>query len=1790
LGNGTPDENLDQDQDENGLDNPDPATNGIRSSAITLELGKEPITSTASASVFSNTNQTLDFGFVIFTPTLELTKTVYLGNDSGKKCRNDQGEEKVIGVKDTDVTYCFEVANTTVMRDVWFSKIEIDDPALGISFANLTPITNSLPLTPTGVNYYYYQTTITKDLKNTATAKGTPSTEGGKQLLGISDVTDTDSAEVDLVTPGANLKKTVYYGHDNGASCSTSGEKVTNISGALVTYCFEIENTGDTYLNDLEFADATLAITDGDLSPKSVVMPLPGSQSAVYYYESKLNKTLTNEATIVITPTDNAGNVYTGVAALKDIKDTANVEVITPTVQLKKTVYQGHDNGQSCAKGIEKVTDVNGANVTYCFEVTNIGNSYLNITAFSDAALGVTLAKLEKLSGNLPLVPNSSTGKAVYYYETTITKDLQNTATVTANPVDVNNKDYPNVNNVTGSDTAEVDLVAPAISIEKSVYAGDNGLASCGAASDVITSTVGMTVTYCFKVTNTGDTKLNQITIKDDKLNIDSSSWISSTQVLTQNLSWTFHYTTTITGDLKNTATVEGNPIGDDGKDLPGLENPTGSDTADVKAVAPKVKVEKTAYLSHDNGANCGTNNVSKSLVAKIGFPITYCFVVTNEGDTYLDQIDLDDNVLGLDETDMTKLSSSAATPLAPGNSLSYYYTMTLVTDVENTAIVKANPTSQAGTDLPDLPLLTEKSDPVKVDVVSPAVELKKTVKAGAYAAGGGSCVGSEKIQATNGDDVTYCFQIRNTGDTHLNISLTDNMLGIDLSHLKLISGTLPLSPTESLEYYYNAKVTDDLVNVAEVIANPVYDNFIDLPNIPDVSDKDSASVDLVSQGITLEKQVYLGYNGGASCSTAGLEVVSGEANSDVTYCFEVTNTSQTHLDVSIEDATLDIPTKTLLPFTSTVLAPGSSQMFFAQTKIVTDVINIATATGNPVEQDGSDIANLPEVTDKDPAEVKLESPSVTLNKTVYAGSDFGAKCTGGYNFIVAQNNEAVTYCFRVTNTGNTYLNNIAVDDYNLGIDETKMAKLSNVNLLAPGQTVVYFYQTFVRGPVVNTANVSANPSDENGNDLTKINDVTDKDTATVSQAAPAITIQKTVAEGANATCPGGELVRGNDGEAITYCFVITNTGDTYLADVKFEDSKLDTTNVTKEWAGPFAPGAEIANFTIPATITGELLNTASVVANPVDATDNDLDGLEDVSSSDTASVGQAGLTLNKTVGVGHPQTGINCSTSGDLATATKGTAIFYCFEVVNSGSTYLNNVMITDTILGITITDMTPISASLPLTPGASISYYYESVITTSVVNTATATASPVDQVGKPLPNVADVKDDDQAEVVEVSSPDIALHKAVYEGHDSGATCPSDIEFVKGLPGTDITYCFEVENTGDTFLSNIVITDTPLGITQADMTPVSAVTITTLAPGASLVYYYDTKITGDLVNTANVTGTPSDQNGVPISGLEEKVTADDSTTVEDASSPNVKINKTVTRQGACPGDEVVEGVRDTAITYCFEVENTGDTYLASIVITDTLLGITQADMTKVSGDTTLAPGATLVYSYNAKITGDMVNTANVEAMASDNTGAALAGLSNVTDSDTAQVNEVGSPEVEIHKTVYLGQDGGASCSTSVELAFNQKGTEITYCFEVENSGETYLNNIIITDDPLSITQAAMTLSGTLPIAPGDSVVYYYETTIEKTLVNTAKVDANPTDKDGNDLAELANVTDSDTAQVQEGIPTALGLTDLTATQEGSVSSTEYWQGNGYSLAALLLLLGAAGALIYNTILNKQTE
>ncbi len=449
-------------------------------------------------------------------------------------------------------------------------------------------------------------------------------------------VMDINFADFGFASTSIEIQKTVYDGWDSGVSCQ-GGELVNGEDGDKVTYCFEVTNVGDTYLDTITITDTTLSIDRTDMTAlpsQSDTEPLAPTESIAFYYETTITKNLTNEAETSGTPQDDSGNDLLGPGPTD--KDTAEVAMYAPSIVIEKTVYGGtHNLGGSCPDVINGIDElVNGVEndpVTYCFKVTNVGDTYLDTIVISDTALSIPATNnVTKKSGSIPLAPNNSV--AVYYYETTITADLLNTATATGNPTNSAGVDLPGLDDpVSPQDTAEVAMYAPSMTIEKTVYGGTHNLGdSCpdviNGIDELVNGVENDPVTYCFKVTNTGDIALNTIVISDTALSIpatNSVTKVSGSLPLQPGNSAVYYYETTITADLLNTATATGTPPLDE---IPPPTTPP--DTTVVEEINPALTISK---------------GVVTASPVRPGETVAFTITLKNTGDTPITTLPLTD-------------------------------------------------------------------------------------------------------------------------------------------------------------------------------------------------------------------------------------------------------------------------------------------------------------------------------------------------------------------------------------------------------------------------------------------------------------------------------------------------------------------------------------------------------------------------------------------------------------------------------------------------------------------------------------------------------------------------------------------------------------------------------------------------------------------------------------------------------------------------------------------------------------------------------------------------------------------------------------------------------------------------------------------------------------------------------------------------------------------------------------------------------------------------------------------
>jgi gliding motility-associated-like protein/uncharacterized repeat protein (TIGR01451 family) len=363
---------------------------------------------------------------------------------------------------------------------------------------------------------------------------------------------------------------------------------------------------------------------------------------------------------------------------------------------------------------------------------------------------------------------------------------------------------------------------------------------------------------------------------------------------------------------------------------------------------------------------------------------------------------------------------------------------------------------------------------------------------------------------------------------------------------------------------------------------------------------------------------------------------------------------------------------------------------------------------------------------------------------------------------------------------------------------------------------------------------------------------------------------------------------------------------------------------------------------------------------------------------------------------------------------AQAGEKINYTFTVTNTGNVTVTNIVITDPLIGLIITN-SPIASLAPGTSNSSVTGVYtinQADIDSGKV-TNSALASGKDPKGNDVTDISGTTVENNTPTVTPlpQSAGVALVKTgIFSDTNSD-----------GYPqvGEKINYTFTVTNTGNVVLSNIVITDPLVGLT------ITGSPIATLASGAS-----NNLVTGIYTITQADIDAGKVTNSALASGKDPK-----GNDVTDISGTTVSNNTpTVTLLTQNPGLEVIKtsnsenysSVGDI-INYTIQVKNTGNVTLYAVVVTDPLTGLNTTIQT-------LAPGGTQEFTENYTVTqedrvkGSVTNIANANGFTPNQTP--------ISDSDDAVVEA----------SIVLG------CGTIlVHNAFSPNGDGINESFIIDN-------------------------------------------------------------------------------------------------------------------------------------------
>ncbi len=369
---------------------------------------------------------------------------------------------------------------------------------------------------------------------------------------------------------------------------------------------------------------------------------------------------------------------------------------------------------------------------------------------------------------------------------------------------------------------------------------------------------------------------------------------------------------------------------------------------------------------------------------------------------------------------------------------------------------------------------------------------------------------------------------------------------------------------------------------------------------------------------------------------------------------------------------------------------------------------------------------------------------------------------------------------------------------------------------------------------------------------------------------------------------------------------------------------------------------------------------------------------------------------------------------------------ITYSIVAENTGNMTLTGVTITDPGVGAVLGTCTPTQPAT-LAPNATLTCAATHVVTQadidagSYANTAFADSSETDPVS-------------EGETVTIAqNPALAVTKTAT------STGPYDLN-------DTITYSIVAENTGNTTLTGVTITDPGVGAVLGTCTPTQPAT---LAPNATLTCAATHVVTqadidaGSYANTAFADSSETD----PVSEGE---------TVTIAQNPALTVTKTATSTGPY-------NLNDT-ITYSIVAENTGNMTLTGVTITDPGVGAVLGTCTPTQ-PATLAPNATLTCAAT-----HVVTQADIDAGSYANTAFA----------DSSETDPVSEGE-----TVTIAQNPALAVTKSNPRAGPYALNDtITYSIVAENTGNMTLTGVTITDPGVGAVLGTCTPTQPATLAP----------------------------------------------------------------------------------------------------------
>jgi len=344
-----------------------------------------------------------------------------------------------------------------------------------------------------------------------------------------------------------------------------------------------------------------------------------------------------------------------------------------------------------------------------------------------------------------------------------------------------------------------------------------------------------------------------------------------------------------------------------------------------------------------------------------------------------------------------------------------------------------------------------------------------------------------------------------------------------------------------------------------------------------------------------------------------------------------------------------------------------------------------------------------------------------------------------------------------------------------------------------------------------------------------------------------------------------------------------------------------------------------------------------------------------------------------------------------------------------------------------------------------------------------------------------------DEVTVDAVQTPAMTLVKVANEADFSAV-------------GDILTYDYTVVNTGNVFISNVVVTDDRIAAVSCNVAAIGNGDAN-LDPGETVVCTGEYTVTqadldaGSVTNIAEASGTPAGGTLTPPEATE---------TVDADQLPVLTLDKAST-------DTSFDSVGDV-LSYTYEIENTGNVFVSNISVSDDRISTVVCDVTAIgNGDANLDPGETVICTADYTVTQDDIDAGDVTNIAE--ASGTPAGGTLTPPTDTVTINADQQPEMDVVKT-------------ATDVNFELPGDLTTYEYVVTNTGNVTLTDpIVVTDNLISTVSCPALPAGGL--APNAS------------LTCTAQYAATQADLDAGQVTNLASAASGPitSGQTTETIP-----------------------------------------------------